>query len=99
MNDKEEMVEDRHYLLETDPKTGRRHIVCKRTYRPKSKNPYTPFKDKETMEIAKEAGWPEVSIMEVFAYMRKLMDEAGIPEKPDGLDKLKQIRQEAKDSK
>lgn len=59
MNGKEEMVENRHYLLETDPKTREQHIICERTYRPKSKNPYNPWKDAEAMELAKQAGWPD----------------------------------------
>ena len=77
MNDKEEMVEDRHYLLQTDPKTGKQHIVCKRTYHPKSKNPYTPWKNKELWEQAKALGWPdEKSFTEVCREMDRLEKEA-----------------------
>ena len=95
MSDKEEMVEDRHYLLKKDPKTGKEYVVCERTYHPKSKNPYSPWKDKVSMEIAKEAGWPEIPVRDVLKYMDKLIEEMGLP--PKSYEELRRIRAEQMD--
>ena len=60
MSNKEELVLQRvAYMMRRNPETGELETWCEHIMGPKNKNPYTPFKDKESLEMAKKAGWPD----------------------------------------
>lgn len=42
-----------------NPETGELETWCEHVMGKKDPNPYSPWKDKEAMELAKQAGWPD----------------------------------------
>ena len=60
--DEELVVRRIAHMVRRNPETGELETWCEHKMGKRSRNPYTPWKNKETMEIAKEAGWPEANL-------------------------------------